>query len=145
MRRALVAVAVIALAAGCGGSDEEDYRADIRPIDREVTALNRDVLAAARRAPRQTDPQVEKRFGQLAQDAGKTQHDLDELDPPDDAKDEQEALVEALGNTQDALEGIERAAGRSDRRGARDAALALNTALGELGAARRSLARATGD
>ena len=146
MRRALVPfLALLALTAGCGGSEEEDYRKEVDSIESKAAALNRNVLAAARQAPGQSDKQVEKRFGQLAQTAGETQQDLDELDPPEDAKDEQDALVEALGNTQDALNGIERAANRSDRRGARDSALALNTALGQLRTSRQALTQAAED
>jgi hypothetical protein len=145
VRRRLLPLLVLGLLAGCGGSAEDDYADDVREVDRQVVSLNRDVLAAGRGARGQTNTQIEKRFGQLAQRSGETQQDLDDLDPPEDLKDEQEALVEALGNTQNSLEGIERAANTNNRRRAGQAAIQLNSSLGQLRNARRALAQATRD
>jgi uncharacterized protein YukE len=146
VRRLLVSTfAVVVAAAGCGGSSEQDYRDDVAPIREKVAKLNRDVLSAARQAPRQSDAQVEKRFGQLAQTAGDTQQDLDTLDPPEDLSDEQEALVEALGNSEDALNAIEKAAGENDVNAARRAAIQLDSSLRGMNGANRRLRDATSD
>ena len=144
-RRLLPFLVLVALIAGCGGSAEDDYADDVREVDKQVVSLNRDVLAAGREARGQTNTQLAKRFGQLAQRSGETQQDLDTLDPPDDLKDEQLAVVEALGNTQNALEAIERAANSNSRRSAGEAALQLNSALARLRTTRRALAQATRD
>jgi uncharacterized protein YukE len=139
-RLAIAALALCLGLAACGGDGGDDFKDDYRPLNDQVGKLDSDMRRALSRVRSRSDLQIEKQFGQFAQRAGDLQQEVDELEPPDDAKGEQADLTEALGDVQEALEDIERAADDNDATAARSAAIQLVTSITEMRTARRKLA-----
>ena len=130
--------------AACGEDEEEAFKKDFAPLNDKILSLGSEVGRAIRDASGKTDTQLERQFGQFAQRLGALQQDVDELEPPADLRSDQEALVEAMGDVQNDLEGIERAADGNDPRSAASATRDLISDSEDLRNARRALARATG-
>jgi uncharacterized protein YukE len=142
-RRLATPVIALCLAlAACGGDSEEDFKDEYRPLNDQVAKLDRDMRSALSGVRSKSDTAIEEQFGQFAKRAGDLQQEVDELEPPDDARGEQSDLTDALGDVQEALEDIERAADENDAAAARSAAIQLVTSIGEMRSAREGLARA---
>jgi uncharacterized protein YukE len=142
---ALATALVAIVLAGCGGSSEEDYRDEFEPISQDIVALGEDVGQAVEGASGTTDERLADQFGNFAQELGDLQQDLDELEPPDDLADEQDALTSAMGEVQGALEGIASAAEQGDVDAARQSTEDLIQGSTDLRDARRKLAQAVRD
>jgi hypothetical protein len=140
---ALLIAAVPGLVA-CGEDEEETFREEFRPLNDRIVELGGDVDKAVTGASGKSDQQIEQEFGRLARRTGAVRTDLGELEPPDDLADDQQDLVEALGDARDALNEIEQAAGEGDPQAARRATIQLVAASSDVGSERRRLARATG-
>ena len=84
-----VALLVLLVVAGCGGSDDsftEDYNQAVRPLSELKTNLGTSA----------------GEFDRLADRTGQTRENLAELDPPDGAQDEMDKLLSGLdGVTRD--------------------------------------------
>jgi hypothetical protein len=141
-RLAIPALVLCLGLAACGGDDEEDFKDDYRPLNDQVAKLDSDLKRALTGVRSKSDLAIERQFGQFAQRAGDLQQEVDELEPPEDAKGEQADLTEALGDAQEALEDIERAADDNDAAAARTAAIQLVSSISEMRSARRKLATA---
>ena len=136
---ALTAVAVGA--SGCGESEKEAYTKRYKPVDDKLVALVRQVAGSVRRARGKPDRQIAREFGAYSKRMGGLQQDVDSLNAPQEVGPEQDKLVEAMGDSQGALEGIEKAANDSNPSAARRATLELVTSAAELRQARRDIAR----
>jgi hypothetical protein len=147
LSRALVAVAaflaVVPAVSACGEDEQEAFSKDFRPLNKRIVDLGEQVATAVNEASKKTDQQIEDEFGRLAQRTGEVQQDVDELEPPDNLKAAKKDLVEAMGDAQQSLRDIEKAAGDSDPQAARSATIELISSSRDLGDARSKLERAT--
>ena len=93
---ALPAVAVALAAAGCGGSDENDfidgYNQATQPLTQLMTDLGGTTAATGAAGQKQAEQQLTKLADGLEDVEGK----LDALDPPSDARDEFDRMLKAL-------------------------------------------------
>ena len=141
---AILMVAATALLSACGEDKAETYKKDFKPVNQEILDLGESVGKAVQGASGKSDAALAKEFGDLAERTGKLQQEVDELEPPDDLTAPQEDLTQAMGDAQDALEGIEKAAGENDANSARESAEQLVKASEDLRDSRRKIAKETG-
>jgi hypothetical protein len=132
------------LGAGCGKSKQDQYADDFKPVNKHVNALVRDVSRAVTSAANKNDKQLARQFGGLGDRAGALQKQLDDLDPPDDVKSEQDDLVTALHKSENALHAVQRAAIENKPSEAGAATLAIATTTLAVEGARRKLVREVG-
>ena len=145
-RRLLAAaVAIVALCAlsACGGSKEESFAKDFKPVNKRIVAMGSDVGKTVNGASKKTDKELADEFGTLSQRTGELAQDVDELDPPDDLKKTTDDLSESLGDAKDALGDIQEAASKHDATAARKATIQLVGSSGDLRTARQKLEKAT--
>ena len=106
MRRIALALVValvgsLALAA-CGGSSgggqmsTADYKKAWAPINQDIKNIGSQIGGAVTTAKGKTDVELAGTFGALATETTGAAADLEKLDPPDDVKADQTALVAAL-------------------------------------------------
>ena len=109
---AVFLAAVALVAAGCGGSDKEDYEEEIdkvgQTLDEQFTEIGRDIQASG--GLKRAAPEVEK--GAEALDDAVA--DLEEIDPPDDAEAAHGKIVRGVGLLADDFREAGRAAGEND-------------------------------
>ena len=142
--RFLAAAALVAaVAGGCGEDEEETFRKEFAPVNREVVALGADVGRAVTGASGKSDKQIAQQFGELSKRTGEAQKDAEALEPPDELSADTDQLTESLGEAEKALADIEKAAGDRNPRAARQATIQLVAASEELRSSRRKLAAAT--
>jgi hypothetical protein len=141
MDRRLVALILGLLAAGCGGSDREDYEKDYRPLDRKLVRLGDDVGQTIATAPQTPDRDLARKLGELADRTGDFERELDDLDPPDDLQPDHERLVASVGKAEDGLERVEKAVAAGNRQGAGEATVRLVETSRELLEAQREVNR----
>ena len=141
MRPLSVAMLVILalLGAGCGQSKEEKFKDGFKPVNTKIVSLGGEVGTAVSHASEQSDKRIADQFGGFARRAGSLRKDLDDLDPPDDLRKDKETLVQALGDAEAALRGIEKAAKTGSKGAARTATLKLVPASEHIRAARLRL------
>lgn len=137
------ALAVAALALGCGEDQQEAFAEDFRPLNRQLVSLGEEVGQSIEGAEKRTDAQLERQFDDLADQLGRLRRELEGLDPPDDLADAQDELVEAMRAAEQALRGIEQAAAASDPDAARQSTIELVRASEDLREARRRVAGET--
>lgn len=104
MTRALaLAASVLALfAAGCGGDDKEDYVAEFNKVgttlEKTLTSLGTDLTGS-------TDPkQIASKLEEGAKALESAASDLDEIEPPDDAKQAHEKIVSGVNDLANTFE-----------------------------------------
>jgi hypothetical protein len=109
---ALLLAAVALVAAGCGGSSEEDYEGEIdqigQTLDEQFTEIGRDIQASG--GLRRAAPEVEKGADALDEAVA----DLKEIDPPDDAEAAHDKIVRGVGLLAEDFREAGRAAGAND-------------------------------
>ena len=115
----------LALATGCGESDEEKYKDDFPPLSQKLSGLGQDVGQSIQGASGSSDEQLADDFNNYAEQLGEVQQDIDDLEPPDDLAEDQDQLVSSIGDVQGALEDIAQAADKGDAQSARRATLDL--------------------
>jgi hypothetical protein len=143
-RSPLLAVPLAALAlfgGGCGESKEEKYTDAFKPVNGHVNALVRDVSRTVTSAGNKSNRRLARQFAGLADRAGQVQTQVKELDPPDDLRSENQALITALRKSHSALRAVQKTASQNKPRGAAAATLALAATTLEVEGARRQLAR----
>ena len=106
----LAALAVVLPAAGCGGDDSDQFREDYNAAVERLSSINSDIGSAAGGAAGQSNDAIAREFDKIADTAEQTRSDLAELDPPDDAKEEFDALLASLEQGVDDLRAVASAA-----------------------------------
>jgi hypothetical protein len=114
-RSRLIAVCLAALtvalpAVGCGGDDSDQFREDYNAAVDKLSRINSDIGSAAGGAAGQSNDAIAKEFDKIANTAEQTRSDLADLDPPDDAKEEFDALLSSLEQGVDDLRAVANAA-----------------------------------
>jgi hypothetical protein len=114
-RSRLIAVCLAALtvalpAVGCGGDDSDQFREDYNAAVDKLSRINSDIGSAAGGAAGQSNDAIAKEFDKIANTAEQTRSDLADLDPPDDAKEEFDALLSSLEQGVDDLRAVAKAA-----------------------------------
>jgi hypothetical protein len=134
--------AALGLAACGAGGSEDEYKDEFPQISREIVSLGREVGDSIENAAESSDRELAGEFSGFAEQLGDLHQELDELEPPDDLADEQDALSSAIGEVHGSLEDIADAAEESDPDAARRATIDLVERSEELREARRALALA---
>jgi hypothetical protein len=113
-RRAWAALlaALALVAAGCGGTSKDDYEKKVdavgKTLDDQFTEIGRDIQSAGSLPKAAGD--VEKGADALDEAAA----DLDDIDPPDDAKDAHEKIVGGVELLADDFRAASKAAASND-------------------------------
>jgi hypothetical protein len=133
-------VVLLALLAGCGDDEESDqFREDYNAAVDRLSKIDSEIVSAASGAAEQSNQEIAAEFEGIAQTAERTRTDLSRLDPPDDAKDEFDALLAALKDGVSNLRAVADAAKDDDPKGAREAARNLAESGEEINAAEEAL------
>jgi hypothetical protein len=135
----LPVVLALALATGCGESDEEKYKDDFPPLSQKLSGLGQDVGQTIQAASGSSDEKLADDFNDYAEQLGEVQQDIDDLEPPDDLAEDQDQLVSSIGDVQGALEDIAQAADKGDAQSARRATLDLIQSSEDLRTSRAKL------
>lgn len=139
----LTVTLLAALASGCGGDKDAEFRKEYRPLDTRVERLEGDISRSISGASGKSDTQIESQFNDLSKRTAALKKDVDALEPPDELSADADSLVEAMGDAEVALRDIGKAAGDSDAPAARRATIQLVAASGDLRDSRRTLERAS--
>ena len=142
MPRLACLLLLCAALAACGKSDDERYREELPPINRDLNALGADVGRGLRDAGQSGDPALAGEFAGYARRLGALRGRLDDLEPPGALEADHERTLEAMAAERTALSGLAAAARRGDAAGARTAATGVVREGARLDGAREELARA---
>jgi hypothetical protein len=111
-RLACAAITIFAIAlpaAGCG-SDSDQFREDYNAAVQKLTSVNSDIGSATGGAAGRSNAAVARQFDQIADAAERTRSELAGLEPPEDAKEEFDTLLAAIGDGVDDLRAVATAA-----------------------------------
>jgi hypothetical protein len=136
-------LAAALLLGACGEDKAKTFRQDFRPLNAKILGLGRDVGSAVTGASGKSDSQIQAEFAALAKRTGSLRTQVDDLDPPDDLKKDEDDLVAAMGDAQKSLNQISAAAKRHDPDAARRGTIQLVAASDDLRSSRRRLAEAS--
>ena len=107
----LALAALLAVSApACGGDDSDQFREDYNAAVDKLSKINTDIGSAAGGATEQSNKAIAQEFNQIADTAEQTRSRLGDLDPPEDAKDEFDKLLSALGTGVEDLRSVAKAA-----------------------------------
>jgi len=141
----VVAIAIGIAGCGGGGDDETDSFSDAyKPVNADLLAFSTDLSRTAQGASGKSDAQLAREYDGLATDLEAINRRVENLDPPQDLKDELDAMTRDLDSTVGAIEDIAAAARRNDARAAREATRALLVASAKVNQNQNKLADATG-
>jgi methyl-accepting chemotaxis protein len=138
----VMAVALAAPAAGCGDDDSEQFRQDYNAAVERLSTINDDIGSATGGAGGRSNDAIAREFDKIADTAEQTRSDLADLDPPEDAKDEYDALLSALGKGVDDLRSVADAAKSNNPVEANKAARRLGRTVQEISRAEDALKQA---
>lgn len=143
MRRiACLLLLLCAAPAACGKSDDQRYKEDLPPINRDLSALAAAVGRGLHDAGASGDPALAGEFAGYARRLGALRGRLDDLEPPASLETDHNRTLAAMAAERTALSGLAAAARRGDPAGARAAATGVVREGARLDAARSELARA---
>jgi hypothetical protein len=140
-RAASVLLLVGLVGAGCGESDDtasqfrDDYNDAIGPLN----AVNSSIEEAGEDISSKSGPQISREFDRIAESADRTRFELSNLEPPEGAQDELDALVAAIDDGIDDLRAVARAAKQENQQRYVDATEALSESGEEISRAEMEL------
>jgi hypothetical protein len=136
----LLLVAAIA-AAGCGGDDDtaDQFREGYNAAIQQLNAVNTDIRESGEELAAKPGPQIAREFNRIAETAARTRADLAELEPPEGARDEFDALLAAIEDGVANIRAVADAARKENQQQFLDATEALSESGEEISAAENEL------
>jgi hypothetical protein len=100
-RPAIVATLMLSLglflpAAGCGDDEADQFREDYNAAVDELSQVNADLEQLSGATSSRTERRIASEFDRVADSTDRARRNLAKLEPPDDARDEFDALLGAL-------------------------------------------------
>jgi methyl-accepting chemotaxis protein len=144
MTRTRIAAAALGLAlagvAGCGEDEARDrFREDYNAAVDRLSKIDSDIRETTGGAAGQSNAEIAREFGRIADTAQQTRTDLSKLDPPEDARDEFDDLLAALRGGVEDLRAVAGAARSNDPQAAREAVEDLSRSGEEISEAENEL------
>jgi hypothetical protein len=146
----LVAAAVgsATAAAGCGQGEEEKFKEEFGTINGRIIKTGEDLGGALVRALEfaqvRSNTEVGREFTGFAKDLAAIRRDLEELEPPQDARGDLDALSEALRREESRVRTLARVIRKGDSRQTAKAVRAVRRGARKIRVPRLELAKATG-
>jgi uncharacterized membrane protein YccC len=143
---ALVLFATL-LAAGCGGEDEgaDRFREGYNAAVERLNEVNSDIQASGEELASKPGGQIAREFDRIADTAGQTRAELEDLSPPEDARDEFERLLTAIEDGVRDLRAVADAARRENQDRFLEATQSLSESGQEISEAENALKDAVED
>jgi uncharacterized membrane protein YccC len=129
------------VAVGCGGEDETagEFRDGYNAAIQRLNDVNSSIQESGEELASQPGPQIAGEFDRIAETAAQTRADLSELEPPERARDEFEALLEAIAEGAEDLRAVASAARKGHQQQYEDATEALAASAEEISEAETEL------
>ena len=140
--RAAIFLLIAALAAsGCGGDDDtaDQFRDGYNAAIQRLNAVNSDIQESGEELARKPGPQIAKEFDRIAETAAQTRADLAELEAPEGAGDEFDALLGAIEDGVANIRAVADAARKENQQQFQNATEALSESGEEISAAEAEL------
>jgi uncharacterized membrane protein YccC len=127
-RLAALALALVLGPAGCGGGEDDanQFREDYNAAVDRLNDVNSNIQQSGENLAGQSGEQIAQEFNRIADTAEKTRQELQDLDPPEDAQDEFDRLLSAVGQGVDDLRATADAARQEDQQRFLEAAQQLS-------------------
>ncbi|MFN2616741.1 MAG: hypothetical protein ABR581_06395 [Thermoleophilaceae bacterium] len=139
----LVLSASLAIApVACGGGDKgQSYKKDFQPLNRDLAQLTRGIGRSFQTRQGESDAEIGRSFGRLADRLSKIEGDVKDLDPPKKLAAGHDSLVRAIAAVEHAMRGIEAAVRNKNVNSARQPLIDLVTSTVRMTQARQRLNR----
>jgi hypothetical protein len=140
--RAVIFLAVAALAAaGCGGDDDtaDQFRDGYNAAIQRLNDVNSNIEESGEELASKPGRQIANEFDQIAETAAQTRADLADLEPPERAREEFDALVTAIEDGVTNIRAVADAARKENQQQFLDATQALSESAEEISAAENEL------
>jgi methyl-accepting chemotaxis protein len=126
IRTRLAAAAALACAlalslTACGESEDNEFKEDYNAAVKPLSELNSDIGDSIGGAAGKSNDAIAKEFDKLADKAQETRTNLADLEPPEDAKESFDKLLDSLKAGTDNLRAVAQAAKDADPAAAREA------------------------
>jgi hypothetical protein len=138
---ALMLVLAALVVAGCGEDDDtaDQFRDGYNAAIERLNAVNSDIEESGEELATKPGPQIAREFDQIAETAAQTRADLADLEPPERARDEFDALVTAIQDGVANIRAVADAARKENQQQFLDATQALSESAEEISAAENEL------
>ena len=136
---ALTALCALALAAGCGGDDANQFREDYNATVDRLSKINGEIGSATSGSAGESSAAIAKQLDEIADAAEKARSELADLDPPEDATEEFDALLTSIESGAEDLRSMADAAKANDPQKAQTAARELAKSGQQITAAETAL------
>ena len=140
--RAVIFLLTAALAAaGCGDDDDtaDQFRDGYNAAIERLNDVNANIDESGEELASKPGPQIAREFDRIAETAAQTRADLAELEPPEDARDEFDALLTAIEDGVASIRAVADAAREENQQQFLDATEALSESGEEISQAETEL------
>jgi methyl-accepting chemotaxis protein len=143
-RPAALVLALAFGAVGCGGGDDDanQFRKDYNAAVERLNEVNSNIQDGGENLTSQSGKQISQEFKRIADTAERTRRELEDLDPPEDAGDEFDRLLSAVGQGVEDLRATADAARQENQQRFLDAAERLSETGDRITEAETALKRA---
>jgi methyl-accepting chemotaxis protein len=118
---AALACALVLSLTACGESEDNEFKEDYNAAVKPLNELSEDIGNSIGGAAGKSNDAIAKEFDKLADTAQETRTNLADLDPPEDAKESFDKLLDSLKEGTDNLRAVAQAAKDADPAAAREA------------------------
>jgi chromosome segregation ATPase len=146
-RIAAIALLATLLAAGCGGEDEgaDRFREGYNAAVERLNEVNSDIQESGEELASRSGGEIAREFDRIADTAAQTRADLEDLAPPEEARDEFEQLLAAIQDGVRDLRAVADAAKRENQERFLEATQRLSESGQEISEAENELKDAVGE